>query len=236
MPVIACFCSAETSAKWCCSWAGDLDWWFGIPGIFTRWLEKIQTRIMYPQLHMIVFFIFTYFIFGKSKLRILYASSKKFSNWQWSWDGDTPNLITLVFHGSIPHIFVFFSLVLPQFWGHAISDPAGTKEEQEMREAEQTRLQKAGPTGNTIADLVKNRNKREDPGGLWYCFGKMIDFGNLRWLPSMVGHVSLQRCIFLKTYYNLDLAPAGHCISSATYTYTHTQWYCFFYKKCVDTI
>ena len=56
---------------------------------------------------------------------------------------------------------MFFSLVLPPFWGHAISDPAGTKEEQEMREAEQTRLQKAGPTGNTIADLVTTDTRKK---------------------------------------------------------------------------
>ena len=46
----------------------------------------------------------------------------------------------------------------------AISDPAGTKEEQEMREAEQTRLQKAGGYSgrgrNLLATLVETEIKK----------------------------------------------------------------------------
>ena len=76
-----------------------------------------------------------------------------------------------------------------------------------------------------------NRHKKEDPGGLWHCFGRWLIFriwsGCLQWLFIS----PCDGAFFLKAFVdNLDLAPAGHCSSSAISIYT--QWY-FFYTKYV---
>lgn len=76
-----------------------------------------------------------------------------------------------------------------------------------------------------------NRHKKEDPGGLWHCFGRWLIFriwsGCLQWLFIS----PCDGAFFLKAFVdNLDLAPAGRCSSSAISIYT--QWY-FFYTKYV---
>lgn len=214
-----------------------VGWWSGLvvwnPGDLTWFTDLCDGWKRFKPESCIHNFILTYFIIGKSKLRILYTFSKKFRNWQWIWDGDTAN--SHHFGVSLkhsPYLCVFFLWCCPRFGFVKVPSPTQLEPRKSKRwEKQSKRVCRRPGRVEYHCRFGKNQKWKRRPWRL------MALFWDNDWV-SEFEVVAFNGCSFLlvmvyvfKAYYNLDLAPAGHCISSAISTYT--QWYCFFYKKYV---